>query len=42
MIIVRLGSRQVEPEEMAQQTRWLILGPDQQKLEKPPIRPTLP
>jgi uncharacterized repeat protein (TIGR01451 family) len=40
MIIVRLGSRQLEAAEMAQQTQpGLVLTPDQTKLERPPIAP---
>lgn len=43
MVIVRLGSRQLEPAEMAQQTQpGLILAPDQQRLDQPPIPPYLP
>ncbi len=43
MVIVRLGSRQLEPAEMAQQTKpGLILAPDQQRLERPPVAPYLP
>ncbi len=43
MVIVRLGSRQLEPAEMAQQTRpGLILAPNQQRLEQPPMAPYLP
>jgi uncharacterized repeat protein (TIGR01451 family) len=40
MIIVRLGSRQLEPAEMGQQTKpGLVLTPDRQKLDPPPIPP---
>lgn len=43
MVIVRLGSRHLEPAEMAQQTKpGLVLAPDQQRLEQPPIPPYLP
>jgi uncharacterized repeat protein (TIGR01451 family) len=43
MVIVRLGSRHLDPAEMAQQTKpGLILAPDQQRLEQPPIPPYLP
>jgi uncharacterized repeat protein (TIGR01451 family) len=40
MLIVRLGSRQLEPDELAKQTYpGLILAPDQKRLDQPPVPP---
>ena len=40
MLVVRLGSRRLEPDEMAKQTfPGLILAPDQKRLDQPPVPP---
>ena len=41
MLIVRLGSRQFEPAELAKLTyHGLILAPDQKRLDQPPVPPS--